>query len=79
MTMAAEILHEPDPTAHLPVMLGEVLRVAFGGLGLFGGRTGVPAEAARLIFGAVLIVVALFARGGIMGLIRPKGGSKVGV
>jgi branched-chain amino acid transport system permease protein len=64
--------------APLVVILGEILRVTFGGLGIFA-RTGVPAEMARLIFGIVLIVVALFARQGVMGLIRPKGGSRVQV
>lgn len=60
--------------APLVVILGEVLRVAFGGIGIFGST--VPAEASRLVFGAVLIAVALFARRGVMGLIRPKGGSR---
>jgi branched-chain amino acid transport system permease protein len=64
--------------APLVVILGEVLRVTFGGLGIFG-RTGVPAEASRLVFGAVLIVVALFARQGVMGVIRPKGGTRLKV
>jgi branched-chain amino acid transport system permease protein len=64
--------------APLVVVLGEILRVTFGGLG-FLGRTGVPAEMARLIFGLVLIVVALFARQGIMGLIKGRRGSRVRV
>jgi branched-chain amino acid transport system permease protein len=44
--------------APLVVVFGEILRVTFGGLGFFG-RTGVPAETARLIFGIILIVVGL--------------------
>lgn len=59
------------------VVAGEFLRVTFGGIGLFGGT--VPAEVSRLIFGAVLVVIALFARNGIMGLIRRRGGRKIGV
>lgn len=59
------------------VIAGEVLRVTFGGIGLFGGT--VPAEVSRLIFGVVLVVIALFARNGLMGLVRRKGGRKMGV
>lgn len=59
------------------VLVGEFLRVTFGGIGLFGET--VPAEVSRLIFGGVLVVVALFARNGIMGLVRGRGGSKVDV
>lgn len=64
--------------AGLVVVLGEVLRVTFGGAGIIGAA-GVPTEASRLIFGAVLIGVALFARRGVMGLIRPPGGSRLKV
>jgi hypothetical protein len=58
------------------VILGEVLRVALGGAGVFGA-VGVPTEASRLIFGPVLIGVAPFARRGVMGVIRPTGGSRL--
>ena len=64
--------------APLVVLLGELLRVSFGGLGIFG-RTGVPAEMARLAFGLILMIVALGARRGLMGLIRPEKGSRRGV
>jgi branched-chain amino acid transport system permease protein len=64
--------------APLVVLLGEILRITFGGTGLFG-RTGVPAEVARLVFGVILMIVALGARRGIMGLIRPEKGSQRGV
>jgi len=60
--------------APLVVLLGEVLRVTFGGIGLFGPT--VPAEVSRLLFGAILIGVALYARRGIMGLIRPRKGTR---
>lgn len=63
--------------APLVVIIDEVLRVAFGGIGIFGPN--VPAESSSLIFGAILIVVALFARQGVMGLLRPTGGSRMGV
>lgn len=63
--------------APLVVIVSEVLRVTFGGVGLFGPV--VPAEVSRLLFGAVLIVVALFARRGVMGLVRGATGSRVGV
>jgi branched-chain amino acid transport system permease protein len=61
--------------APLVVLLGEVLRVSFGGLGIFG-RTGIPAEVARLVFGVILMVVALWARRGLMGLVRRRSGSR---
>jgi branched-chain amino acid transport system permease protein len=64
--------------APLVVLLGEFLRVSFGGLGIFG-RTGIPAEVARLVFGIILMVVALSARRGLMGLVRPQTGSRRGV
>lgn len=64
--------------APLVVLLGEVLRVSFGGLGIFG-RTGIPAEVARLVFGLVLMGVALGARRGLMGLVRPRKGRRRGV
>lgn len=60
--------------APLVVLLGELLRVVFGGIGIFGPT--VPAEAGRLIFGAILIGVALYARQGVMGIIRPRKGSR---
>lgn len=63
--------------APLVVIIGEILRVTFGGIGLFGPV--VPAEVSRLIFGAILIAVALFARRGVMGLLRPTGGRRLGV
>lgn len=63
--------------APIVVLVSEVLRVSFGGTGLFGPT--VPAEASRLVFGAILIFVALFARRGVMGLVRPRGGSRIGV
>lgn len=61
--------------APLVVLLGEFLRVIFGGLGVFG-RTGIPAEVARLVFGVILMVVALSARRGLMGLVLPRTGSR---
>lgn len=64
--------------APLVVLLGEFLRVTFGGLGIFG-RTGIPAEIARLAFGVILMVVALSARRGLMGLFRPRKGRRGGV
>ncbi|MFP3914930.1 MAG: branched-chain amino acid ABC transporter permease [Actinomycetota bacterium] len=63
--------------APLVILLSELLRVTFGGTGIFGAT--VPAEVARLVFGAILIGVALYARRGIMGAIRPQGGSRRGV
>jgi len=64
--------------APLVVLLGEFLRVSFGGLGILG-RTGIPAEVARLAFGVILMIVALSARRGLMGLFRPRAGSRRGV
>jgi len=64
--------------APLVVLLGEMLRVSFGGLGVFG-RTGIPAEVARLAFGVILMVVAMSARRGLMGLVRRRTGSRRGV
>lgn len=64
--------------APLVVLLGEFLRVSFGGLGIFG-RTGIPAELARLAFGVILMIVALGARRGLMGLFRPRKGRRGGV
>jgi branched-chain amino acid transport system permease protein len=64
--------------APLVVLLGEILRVSFGGLGIFG-RTGIPAEVARLVFGVILMIVALGARRGLMGLFRPHKGTRRGV
>jgi branched-chain amino acid transport system permease protein len=64
--------------APLVVLLGEFLRVTFGGLGIFG-RTGIPAELARLAFGVILMIVALGARRGLMGLFRPRRGRRGGV
>jgi branched-chain amino acid transport system permease protein len=64
--------------APLVVLLGEILRVSFGGLGIFG-RTGIPAEVARLVFGLILMGVALGARRGLMGLVRPRKGKRRGV
>lgn len=64
--------------APLVVLLGEILRVSFGGLGIFG-RTGIPAEVARLVFGLILMGVALGARRGLMGLVRPRKGTRSGV
>lgn len=64
--------------APLVVLLGEFLRVTFGGLGIFG-RTGIPAEIARLAFGVILMIVALGARRGLMGLFRPRKGRRGGV
>lgn len=63
--------------APLVVIISEALRVTFGGIGLFGDV--VPAEVSRLVFGAILIGVALFARRGVMGLVSPSGGSRMGV
>jgi branched-chain amino acid transport system permease protein len=63
--------------APIVVIISEILRITFGGTGLFGPV--VPAEVSRLVFGAILIVVALLARRGIMGMLRPSGGSRVGV
>lgn len=64
--------------APLVVLLGEFLRVTFGGLGIFG-RTGIPAEIARLAFGVILMIVALGARRGLMGLFQPRKGRRGGV
>lgn len=63
--------------APIVVIISEVLRVSFGGTGIFGPT--VPAEASRLVFGVILVAVALFARRGVMGLVRPRGGSRAGV
>lgn len=52
----------------LVMMLAEVLRVGVTRLEVFGSR--VPNEANRLILGVVLVLVALYARDGIMGLFK---------
>jgi branched-chain amino acid transport system permease protein len=61
----------------LVLALSEVLRVGFQRLDLFG--TNVPVESNRVVLGLVLVVVALFARRGIVGLFRRAGGRRLGV
>jgi branched-chain amino acid transport system permease protein len=52
----------------------EVLRVGVTRLGIFG--VGVPTEFSRVVFGLVLIFVALFAPRGVMGFFRRVGGRR---
>jgi branched-chain amino acid transport system permease protein len=48
------------------LLLAEFLRVAVTRFEVFG--TGIPTELNRVVFGAILIVVAMFARRGIVGV-----------
>lgn len=52
----------------LITLIAEVLRVGITRIELFG--TGIPSELNRVIFGLILVVVAMFAQQGIMGLFR---------
>lgn len=61
----------------LVLALSEFLRVGFQRLTVFG--TAVPIESNRIVLGVVLVVVALYARRGIVGLFRQAGGRRLGV
>ncbi|HEY8486335.1 MAG TPA: branched-chain amino acid ABC transporter permease [Limnochordales bacterium] len=61
----------------LVMLLAEALRVGITRVALFGSR--VPTEFNRVVLGAVLIVIALYARHGVMGLIRPVRGRRLTV
>jgi branched-chain amino acid transport system permease protein len=61
----------------LVLALSEVLRVGFQRIQLFGNS--VPIESNRIVLGLVLVVVALYARRGIVGLFRQASGRRLGV
>jgi len=61
----------------LVLALSEVLRVGFQRVEIFGAS--VPIESNRVVLGLVLVLVALFARRGIVGLFRRAGGRRFGV
>jgi branched-chain amino acid transport system permease protein len=63
--------------AAIVVLLEQWLRTTLPGLDLFGWT--IPAEANRLVLGALLIVFALFARRGVVGLFRRRRGRTVSV
>jgi branched-chain amino acid transport system permease protein len=67
------------PVLGAPIVLGlaELLRVTVVHATFFGYT--VPQEVNRLVLGVILVVVALFAPRGIMGLIRGRGGRRLGV
>lgn len=50
------------------MLIAEVLRIGVTRIEFFGSN--VPTEFNRLIFGVILVLIALYARGGVMGLIR---------
>jgi branched-chain amino acid transport system permease protein len=52
----------------LITLISELLRVGVTRIELFG--TGIPSEFNRIVFGLILVIVALFAQQGIMGLFR---------
>ena len=59
------------------VLLEQWLRTVLPDLDLFGLQ--IPPEASRLVLGALLILFALFARRGIVGLVRRRTGRTIGV
>ncbi|MCS7171839.1 MAG: branched-chain amino acid ABC transporter permease [Armatimonadetes bacterium] len=61
----------------LVMLVAELLRVGVVHLGLFGAR--IPAEFNRAVFGAALVLIALYAPQGLMGLVRPFRGRRLGV
>lgn len=61
----------------LVLALSEVLRVGIGQFQLFG--RGIPLESTGVALGIVLVVVALFARRGVVGLFRQAQGRRFGV
>ena len=61
----------------LVMLLAESLRVGVAQLALFGSR--VPNEFNRVVLGVVLILIALYARHGVMGLVRPVRGRRLTV
>jgi len=61
----------------LVMLVAEALRVGVTKVAVFGTR--VPVEFNRVIFGLVLIVIALWAREGLMGLLRPRRARRPGV
>jgi branched-chain amino acid transport system permease protein len=63
--------------AAIVVMLEQFLRNTLAGLDLFGYE--IPAETNRLVLGILLIVFALFARRGVVGLVRRRRGRTVSV
>ncbi len=67
------------PLLGVPVVMlvAELLRVGVVHLGLFGAR--IPAEFNRVVFGGALMVLALYAPEGLMGLVRPFRGRRLGV
>ena len=60
----------PGPLIGVPLitLIAEVLRVGITRVQLFG--TGIPTEFNRVIFGLILVLVAMFAQQGVMGLFR---------
>ncbi len=61
----------------LVMLVAELLRVGVVHLGLFGAR--IPAEFSRVVFGSALILIALYAPQGLMGVIRPFRGRQLRV
>jgi branched-chain amino acid transport system permease protein len=61
----------------LVMLVAEALRVGVTRVALFGTRF--PAEFNRVVFGTILILIALFARHGLMGLVRPPRGRRLKV
>ncbi len=61
----------------LVMLVAETLRVGVTRVALFGTRF--PAEFNRVVFGTILILIALFARHGLMGLVRPVRGRRLKV
>lgn len=63
--------------AAIVVMLEQFLRNTLAGVDVFGFA--IPAETNRLVLGVLLIVFALFARRGVVGLVRRRRGRTVSV
>jgi len=61
----------------LVMLVAELLRVGVVHLGLFGAR--IPAEFNRVVFGGILVLIALYAPDGLMGLLRPFRGRRLRV
>lgn len=76
MTIVGGLGTWQGPLIGVPLIEGaaELLRVGVTRLGIFG--VGVPTEFSRLVFGLILVFVALFAHHGVMGLFRRVGGRR---
>jgi branched-chain amino acid transport system permease protein len=61
----------------LVMLLAELLRVGVTKVALFGTR--VPVEFNRVVLGCALILIAIYAREGLMGVLRPVRARRVGI